>query len=96
MADFASDEVYDLEDEGGFAMGQAGRESRRRVQTICEGRKLADNPTLVVDDLIRELQTFLTRFVRAHENLQNPNGLQTIAHHQTRWLVVKRRDELSQ
>lgn len=41
-------------------MGQAQRESRRRVKALCEGRELADSTSLVTDDLLRELQSFLT------------------------------------
>lgn len=58
---FDSDEIYNLEDENGLAMRQAQRESRCRVKALCEGRKLADTIDLITDDLIRELQTFLTR-----------------------------------
>lgn len=61
VGDFASDEIYDLEDEEELSMRQAQRESRRRIKALCEGRKHADSTTLVTDDLIRELQTFLTR-----------------------------------
>lgn len=62
---FDSDEIYNLEDENGLAMRQAQRESRCRVLALCEGRKLADTTALITDDLIRELQTFLTRCVPA-------------------------------
>ena len=62
---FDSDEIYNLEDENGLAMRQARRESRCRVRALCEGRKLADTIDLITDDLIRELQTFLTRCVRS-------------------------------
>lgn len=61
MGDFESDEIYDLEDEGGLSMRQAQRESRRRIEALCKGRKLADSVELVSDDLLRELQMFLTR-----------------------------------
>lgn len=60
---FDSDEIYNLEDENGLAMRQAQRESRCRVRALCEGRKKADTTELITDDLIRELQTFLTRCV---------------------------------
>lgn len=63
VADFASDEIYDLDDEAGLAMQQALRESRRRVESLCEGRKLADCTELVTDELIQELQSFLPRWV---------------------------------
>lgn len=62
---FDSDEIYNLEDENDLAMRQAQRESRCRVRALCEGRKLADTTGLITDDLIRELQTFLTRCVWA-------------------------------
>lgn len=62
VADFSSDEVYDLVDEEGLAMRQALRESRRRVKSLCEGRKLADSTELLTTDLVRELQSFLTRY----------------------------------
>ncbi|CAM9411475.1 unnamed protein product, partial [Laminaria digitata] len=71
---FDSDEIYNLEDENGLAMRQAQRESRCRVRALCEGRKLADTTGLITDDLIRELQTFLTSclvyvgFVRPGQN----------------------------
>lgn len=62
VADFSSDEVYDLMDEESLAMGQTLRESRRRVKSLCEGRKLADSTELLTKDLVRELQSFLTRY----------------------------------
>lgn len=62
---FDSDEIYNLEDENGLAMRQAQWESRCRVRALCEGRKQADTTELITDDLIRELQTFLTRCVRS-------------------------------
>lgn len=70
---FDSDEIYNLEDEHGLAMQQAQRESRCRVLALCEGRKLADTTALITDDLIRELQTFLTRCVRAPVLLYHSN-----------------------
>lgn len=61
VGDFISDEIYDLQDEETLSMRQALRESRCRVKALCEGRRLAESTTLVTDDLIRELQMFLTR-----------------------------------
>lgn len=62
VADFTSDEIYDLEDESGLAMQQALKESRRRVEWLCEGRKVAGCTELVTDDILAELQSFLTRY----------------------------------
>lgn len=66
VGEFDSDEIYDPDDEDVLSMRQAQRESRRRIRDLCEGRKFANCTTLVTDDLIRELQTFLTRY--------DPNG----------------------
>lgn len=62
MGEFDSDEIYDPDDEDVLSMRQAQRESRRRIRDLCQGRKFANCTTLVTDDLIRELQTFLTRY----------------------------------
>lgn len=69
MGEFDSDEIYDPDDEDVLSMRQAQRESRRRIRDLCEGRKLANCTTLVTDDLIRELQTFLTRYELMSVNL---------------------------
>lgn len=61
MGEFDSDEIYDPDDEGVLSMREAQQESRRRIRALCIGRKLADCTTLLIDDLIRELQTFMTR-----------------------------------
>lgn len=61
MGEFDSDMIYDPDNESGLSMLQAQRESRLRIIDLCEGRKLADCTSLVLDDLIRELRTFLTR-----------------------------------
>lgn len=61
MGEFDSDEIYDPDDEGVLSMRQAQQESRRRIRALCVGRQLADCTALLIDDLIRELQTFMTR-----------------------------------
>lgn len=61
VADFSSDDIYDFDNEERLAMQQALQDSRRRVLSLCEGRKLADCTELVTDDIIQELQSFLTR-----------------------------------
>lgn len=67
VGEFDSDEIYDPDDEGVLSMMEAQQESRRRIKALCVGRKLADCTTLLIDDLVRELQTFMTRceFVNA-------------------------------
>ncbi|CAM9191404.1 unnamed protein product, partial [Ectocarpus sp. 13 AM-2016] len=60
VGEFDSDEIYYPGDEDVLSMRQAQRESRRRIKALCEGRKRADCVSLVTDDLIRELQTYLT------------------------------------
>lgn len=62
MGEFGSDEIYDPDDEGVLSMREAQQESQRRIRALCEGRKLADCTSLLIDDLIRELQTFMTRY----------------------------------
>ncbi|CAM9700488.1 unnamed protein product, partial [Discosporangium mesarthrocarpum] len=59
VADFGSDEIYDLDDEGRLGMNKTLRESRARIQAFCEGRRLADRTELVVDGLLKELRTLL-------------------------------------
>eukprot|EP00752_Nemacystus_decipiens_P007665 g6853.t1 len=61
VGEFDSDEIYDPDDEGVLSMREAQQESRRRIRALCVGRKLADCTNLLIDDLIRELQTFMTR-----------------------------------
>lgn len=61
VGELDSDEIYDPDDEGVLSMREAQRESRRRIRALCMGRKLADCTTLLIDDLIRELMTIMTR-----------------------------------
>lgn len=78
VGEFDSDEIYDPEDEQVLSMRQAQQESRRRIRDLCEGRKFANCTTLVTDDLIRELETFLTRYgllgVSVHYNTAPATG----------------------
>lgn len=61
VGEFDSDEIYDPDDEGALSMREAQQESRRRIRALCVGRKLADCTGLLIDDLIHELQKFMTR-----------------------------------
>lgn len=61
VGEFGSDTIYNPDEESELSMLQAQKESRRRIRDLCEGRKLADCTSLVLEDLIRELTTFLTR-----------------------------------
>lgn len=64
VGDFSSDEIYNLNHEEHLAMQQALWESRCRIESLCQRRKLASSMELATDNLMRELQSLLTRCAR--------------------------------